>query len=112
MDRERALTAAAGLAALEATVLLVVLVFRGGRGAFVAALFLVAKYGFCVGVLRRGAGSFLALLLYEAAALLIAVTGDVVLALRVVVALLALATVALLARSAPLFPSPSLPGRS
>lgn len=111
MDRERALTAAAGLAALEATLLLVVLVFRGGRGALVAAVFLVAKYGFCLGLLRRGAGSFFALLLYEAAALVVALTGDVALALRLAVAGLAVATVALMARSAPLFPSPSLPGR-
>jgi hypothetical protein len=111
VGRERALTAAAGLAALEATVLLVALSFRGGRAAPLAGLILVAKYGFCWGVTRRGAGSFLALLLYEAAALLAAVRADVPIALRVAVATLAVGTLVLLVRSAPLFPSPTLPNR-
>lgn len=112
MARERTLTAAAGLAALEATVLLVALSFRGGRAAPLAGAVLVAKYGFCWGLLRRGAGSFLALLLYEGAALLAAaVASDVGTALRVVVAVLAVGTLVLLARSSPLFPSPTLPSR-
>jgi hypothetical protein len=110
--RERALTAGAGLAALEATVLLAALLFRGGRAAPLAGIVLVAKYAFCWGALRRGAGSFLALLLYEGAALLAAAAAtDVAVGLRVVVALLAVGTLVLLVRSAPLFPSPSLPSR-
>lgn len=108
---ERVLTAAAGLAALEATVLLVALVFRGGRAAPLAGAVLVLKYAFCWGVTRRSAGSFLALLLYEGAALVAAVRADVPIVLRVAVAALAVGTLVLLVRSARLFPSPTPPTR-
>lgn len=112
MDRSRALTAAAGPAALEATVLLVALSFRGGRAAPLAGAVLVAKHGFCWGLLRRGPARSRPWLLDEGAALLAAIAGARVPGvLRLAVGAPAGGTLVLLPRSAPLFPSPSLPHR-
>jgi hypothetical protein len=108
-DRARLLTAAVTVSAVETVGLLAALLAKGGRG-FLLAPWLALKLGFCWGALRRGPGSFLALLLYEGAALLFALVATGVAAwARALVVVVAAAVLALLAASARLFPSPVLP---
>jgi hypothetical protein len=57
--------AAAGLAALEAVALIAVLLLRDKRSAVFYAALVAVKLPFCIGLLRRSAGSWLALLLWE-----------------------------------------------
>jgi hypothetical protein len=109
--REWTLPAAAALAALEAVVLIAVIVFVGHRLP-VYALFLAAKFPFCVWLLRKRAGAFFALLLFEISGLGVALLApSVALALRALEIVIASTVLGLLWASAPLFPSPELPTR-
>jgi hypothetical protein len=97
--------AAAGLAALETTAVIVVLALRGSRSApfFIGCMAL--KYVFCALLLRRNAGAWLALLLYEATAMFAALAAPgIPVALRLVELTLAGAVLALLVASLPHFP--------
>ena len=112
MDAERALRAAAGLAAVEAVVLGAVVVARGHPSTTAVVVVLAAKLLFCRGVLRRRPGSFLALVLYEGVTVLFAVAATgVAVAGRVLAGAGALTVLGLLGRSARLFPSPPVPRR-
>ena len=109
--REWTLPAAAGLAALEAVLLIAVIVFVGHRLP-VYALFLATKFPFCVWLLRRRAGAFFAVLLFEISGLGAGLLAPAVaLPLRVLEIGVASTVLALLWASAPLFPSPELPAR-
>lgn len=109
-DRAWALPAAAALAALEATALIAVLAFGGGRAAPLLIPLLALKYPFCLGVLRRRAGAWFGLLLWETGGMLAAVTAPgTVVALRLLELFTAFAVVALLLLAVPLFPTVRLP---
>lgn len=112
MTAERALRLATGLAAAEATGLIVVVLVRNGGRTPLLALALALKYPLCVGARRLAPGGFLGLLLWEVVGGFLAlVAPGVPLLLRLGEALVAGAVVVLLARSAKLFPSPRLPER-
>jgi len=111
-ERGWTLPAAAGLAALEVTVTISVLLFgsRLGRPLFLAVLIL--KYPICWAVLRRQAWAFLALLLWEFTVGFTAVVAPgIALPLRVVEVAFAASVIALLFSSAHLFPRAQLPRR-
>ena len=110
MRDDGTLRAAATVAAIENTVLIAVVLLRGqGTAAFYATV-LAVKYVFCVLVVRRSAGAFLGLLLYEFAGLLGALLAPKVrLELRAVELLLSATTIGLLIASARLFPTTQLP---
>ena len=111
-ERAWTLPAAAGLAALEVTVTIAVLLYfdRLGRGIFIAVL--AVKYPICWMVLRRQAWAFLSLLLWEFTVGFTAVIAPgVPLALRGVELGFAASVIALLFASAHLFPRAQLPRR-
>jgi len=106
------LPAAAGLAALEVTVTIAVLLYHGhlGRGIFIAVL--AVKYPICWMLLRRQAWAFLAVLLWEFTVGFAAALGPrIALALRFVELGFAASVIALLFASAHLFPRAQLPRR-
>src|SRR5437660_1955014 len=70
--RAWALPAAAGLAALETTALIAALALSAPRAAPLAIALLAIKYPFCLMVLRRHPGAYLALWLWEIAGVLAA----------------------------------------
>jgi hypothetical protein len=111
-ERGWTLPAAAGLAAVEATVVIAVILYRGHTtfGAYI--LLLALKYPICWLLVRRQAWAAMFLLLWEptiAAAALFA--PRIPLALRLVEVSFAGAVVGLLLASLHLFPSPELPRR-
>ena len=111
-ERAWTLPAAAGLAAVEATVAIAVLLYGGRLAAGLFAAFLSVKYLVCWMLLRRQAWAFFALLLWEFTVTFAAVWAPrMPLALRFVELGLAVAVVALLLASAHLFPSAQLPRR-
>jgi hypothetical protein len=108
-DRRPLLDVALTVSAVEGLVLLGGLLARGGRGVLLAP-WLALKPGFCWGARRRGPGSFLALLLYEAATLLFALVATALAPwARLGVVATAATVLALLMASARLFPSPAAP---
>jgi hypothetical protein len=111
-ERAWTLPAAAGLAALEVTVTIAVLLYgeHFGRPLFLAIL--VLKYPICWMLLRRQAWAFLALLLWEFSVAFAAIFGPgIPLALRVVELAFAASVVCLLFASSHLFPRAQLPRR-
>ena len=101
---------AAGVAALETTVLVVVVVLQGRPSAGFYAAVLAGRYPLCLLLSRRSAGAFLGLLLYEVAGLMGAlVAPDVRPEVRLAAALMSVTVLVLLGASARLFPSPRLP---
>jgi hypothetical protein len=110
--REWTLAAAAGLAALETTVLITVLAFGSYKYAALGILFLAAKYVFCFGLLRRRPGAWFMLLLWEGTDLVVAIgkPGLPILE-RSFQAVVAATCLVLLAAAASVFPSPRLPRR-
>jgi hypothetical protein len=109
---ERSLRLATGLAAAEATGLIVVVLVRNGGRTPLLALALALKYPLCIGARRLAPGGFLGLLLWEVVGGFLAVVAPgVPLLLRIGEAVVAATVVVLLARSAKLFPSPRLPER-
>jgi hypothetical protein len=111
-ERAWTLPAAAGLAAVEATVAIAVLLYHGRLAAGVFIVVLVAKYPICWALLRRQAWAFIALLFWEltvAAAALWA--PGTVLVLRLVELASAAGVLGLLFASLHLFPSAQLPRR-
>jgi len=110
--REWTLAAAAGLAALETTILITVLAFGSYRFAPLLVIFLAAKYVFCWGLLRRRPGAWMMLLLWEGTGLVAALTKPrLPLVERSFESLIALACLVLLVAAASVFPPPGLPRR-
>lgn len=109
--RDWALPAAAGMAALETTVLIGVLALSGAPLApFVIAALLV-KYPFCYLLLKRSAGAYLGLLLWEGAGIMAALGAPAPVALRLLELGLAGATLALLLAAVRAFPAVELQKR-
>jgi len=97
--------AAAGLAALEAAALIAVLLTRDRRSAPLWAILLLVKFPFCALLLRRSAGAWLGLVLWEGTGVFAALFApDVPVWLRALQAGMAAAVLALLAAALPLFP--------
>jgi hypothetical protein len=110
--REWTLAAAAGLAALETTVLITVLAFGSYRFAPLLIVVLAVKYVFCFGLLRRRPGAWVLLLLWEATDFLVALTKPgLPLLERSFQAVLAATCLVLLGAASSLFPTPRLPRR-
>ncbi len=105
-DRSWTLPAAAGLAALEATAIIAVLVFRGGRATPLLVPMLAVKYPFCIKLLRRSHGAWFGLLMWEGAGMLAAVTAPrTPLPFRLAELAVAGVVAALLFAAMPLFPT-------
>ena len=109
----RTLVAAVVLVAVETTAELAYVVGRGDLRPALRALFVVLiamKYGFAWLALRRSAGSVLALMMYEATAVLAAVAGsDLSPGARAALLINGVAVIGLLASSAHAFPAPTFP---
>jgi len=111
-ERAWTLPAAAGLAAVESTVAIAVLLFAGRPKAGIYIVVLAAKYPVCWALLRRQAWAYLALLLWEFTVAFAAIAAPgVPAALRVVELAFAATVVALLFASTHLFPRTQLPKR-
>ena len=109
-ERAWTLPAAAGLAALEVTVTISVLLYHSHLGRPLFLVVLALKYPVCWMLLRRQAWAFLALVLWEFTVALAAVFAPSVnLALRGVELGLAASVIVLLFSSAHLFPRAQLP---
>ena len=108
--REWTLPAAAGLAALEATILITVLAFGSYRAAPLLIFFLAIKYLFCWGLLRQRPGAWMAIMLWELTGLVAALAKPgIPLFERLIEAAMAATCVGLLAAASALFPPPKLP---
>jgi hypothetical protein len=111
-ERAWTLPAAAGLAAVESTVAIAVLLFNGRPTAGIYITILALKYPVCWMLLRRHAWAYFALLLWEfTVAFAALVAPRVPAALRVVEIVFAATVVALLVASTHLFPRAQLPRR-
>lgn len=112
MSPERALRLATALAAAETTLLIVVVLARNGGRTPLLVVALALKYPMCVLARRLSPGAFLGLLLWEVVGGFLAlVARGVALPVRLVEVPVAVVVVALLGRSAKLFPTPRLPER-
>jgi hypothetical protein len=111
-ERAWTLPAAAGLAALEVTVTISVLLYGSHLGRPLFLTVLALKYPICWMLLRRQAWAFLALLLWEFTVGVTAVFGPgIALLLRLVELGFAASVTALLFSSSHLFPRAQLPRR-
>lgn len=111
-DRQWMIPAAAGLAAIETIALAAVLLMRDTRTAPFYIFCIALKLPFCAMLVRRGAGAWLAVLLWEATGLFAAVVAPgIPLALRTLVLVLAGTVTAMLFLVLPLFPRMELPQR-
>jgi len=109
-DRDWTLPVAAALGALEATVAIAAILFRGHRSAGALVVFLAVKYPLCWWLLRRRAAAWFAMLLWEGTVVFAVVFAPrIAIGFRLVEGGLAAAVIGLLAMSARLFPSPELP---
>jgi hypothetical protein len=110
--REWTLAAAAGLAALETTVLITIIAFGSYRAAPALVFFLAIKYVFCWGLLRRRPGAWMALLLWEVAGVIAAIAKPGLPAVqRLLEVAIAGTCLGLLGAAASTFPTPKLPPR-
>jgi hypothetical protein len=109
-ERAWTLPAVAGLAALETTILISVIAFGSYRAGPMLIAFLALKYVFCIGLLRRRPGAWMALLLFEvtAAGAALAKPG-LPLYQRALEETISVTCIVLLAMATTLFPSPKLP---
>lgn len=108
--RAWALPAAAGLAALETTALIAALALQAPRAAPLAIALLVVKYPFCFALLHRRPGAYLGLWLWELAGFVAAAAKPgLALSTRLLEVTVAAACMGLLAASASVFPSATLP---
>ena len=106
----KTLRAAAGIGAAEAVALAVAVVWARGRAGVVLGAWLLVKVLFCIGAVRLGAGSFLAMLLYEVATLVGAGAATAApIAVRLTLAVSATTVLVLLFRSLRLFPEVKVP---
>ncbi|MBA3653135.1 MAG: hypothetical protein H0W70_02960 [Actinobacteria bacterium] len=104
------LAAAAWVAALETGLLIAALAVRGSNGAGFYIILLAVKFPFCWLVVQRRPGPFLALLVWELAAVAIAAAASgTAVALRFVEVAMAATALALLVASTPQFPAVRLP---
>ena len=111
-DRPRTLVWAADIIVVQTTAELAYVAGRseltvGLRVGLVAVV--AAQYLFARGALRMSAGSVLALLAYEAMAVVAAIGGDGALEIRGALALVSISVMVLLMVSIAAFPSPDLP---
>jgi hypothetical protein len=108
--REWTLPAVAGLAALETTVLISVIAFGSYRAGPTLIGFLALKYLFCLGLLHRRPGAWMALLLFEATTAVAALAKPgLPIYERALEELISVTCIVLLAASATVFPRPELP---
>jgi len=108
--REWTLPAVAGLAALETTVLISIIAFGSYRAGPALIAFLSLKYVFCLGLLRRQPGAWMALLLFEVTAAFAALAKPgLPLYERGLEEAVSVTCIVLLAVAATVFPSPKLP---
>lgn len=108
--REWSLSAAAGLAALESTVLIAVITLGSYRAAPLLIGFLALKYVFIWGLLRRRPGAWLALFLFEGTTAFAAVAKPgLPMYERALEETVSLGCIVLLAAAAALFPTPKIP---
>ena len=111
-DRDWMIPAAAGIAALETVALAAVLLGRDTRTAPFYIFCIALKLPFCALLLRRGAGAWLAVLLWEVTGVFAAVVAPgVPLLLRALELVLAGSVAVLLVAVLPLFPRMELPQR-
>jgi hypothetical protein len=109
-SRAWTLPAVAGLAALETTVLISIIAFGSYRAGPTLIGFLALKYLFCLGLLHRRPGAWMALMLFEATAAVAALTKPgLPVYERTLEELISVTCIVLLAAAAALFPSPRLP---
>jgi hypothetical protein len=102
--------AAAGLAALESTVLISIIANGSYRDGPALIAFLALKYVFCLGLLRRRPGAWMALLLFEATAAVAALAKPgLPIYERTLEEMASVTCIVLLAAAASVFPSPRLP---
>jgi hypothetical protein len=100
------------LAALETTVLMSVIAFSSYRAAPALIGFLALKYVFCLGLLRRRAGAWMALMLCEATGVVAALAKPGLPAIqRLLEVAVAGTCLVLLGAAASAFASPELPLR-
>jgi len=110
--REWALAAAAGVAAIESTILIAVIAFGSVRSAPVLIAALAIKYPFCYALTRHRPGAWMALLLWEATGLVAALAKPgLPLYQRVTELGLAGGCLVLLAMAASTFPTPTFGSR-
>jgi hypothetical protein len=108
--REWTLPAAAGLAALETTVLISVIAFGSYREGPLLIAFLALKYLFCWGLMRRRPGAWMALLLFEATTAFAALAKPgLPVYQRLLEESVSVGCIVLLSAAASLFPAPKLP---
>lgn len=109
-DRAWTMPAAAGLAALEATALVAVLIARGSRSAPILVACTAVKYPFCALLARRRPGAWFALVLWELTGVYAAVAAPrVPVVLRALELALAGGVLTLLAMAVSSFPRVELP---
>lgn len=102
----RRLEIAVGVAVIEVLVQVALLVARGAvAGAPLRIVFLAAKLPFCRAAWRRHPGGYLALWIWELAAVIAALKVHGALLPRAVIALMAAAVMVLLGRAISAFPS-------
>ena len=112
-ERAWTLPAAAGLAAVEATVAIAVLLYAGHKGPAVFVTFLALKYPICWMLMRRQPWAFFALLLWEFTVVFAALFAPrIPLGLRAVELAMAATVIGLVFASTHLFPRVELPRRS
>ncbi len=110
--REWTLAAAAGLAALEATVLISVIALGSYPSGPLLIAFLALKYGFCWALLQRRAGAWMALMLWEASGAVAALARPgLPMPERLIELSVCIGCMVLLGLATPLFPSPRMPPR-
>jgi len=112
-ERAWTLPAAAGLAAVEATVAIAVLLYSRQHGPALLVVFLAAKLPICWMLVRRQAWAYFALLLWEFTVAFVAVAGAgrVPLWLRFVEFGMSATVIGLVLASTHLFPPVELPKR-
>jgi hypothetical protein len=104
--------AAAGLAALETTVLITIIAFGSYRLGPFLIFFLAIKYLFCWGLVRRRPGALMLLLLWEATGAVAALAKPGLPAVqRLLEVTIAVCCLVLLTLASSLFPAPKLPPR-
>jgi len=111
-NREWTLPAAAGLAAVETTVLITIIALGSYPAGPVLIVFLALKYAFCWALLHRRPGAWMALMLWEASGAVAALARPGLPGAERIIELgVCVACMVLLGAATPLFPSPRMPPR-
>lgn len=105
-DSDQRLVIAVWAAVIEVLGQVVLLTMRGALGgAPLRVVFLLAKLPFCWLALRRNAGGYLAVMLYEFGGIVAAISADGSFATRVAIGLAASAVMVMLGRAVSAFPT-------